>query len=729
MRSLTRPLLAIVCAFTIAGAGGKQLTVEDIWGGMTFSGRSVRGIQWMKDGRSYSMMEFDSVSKSTAIIAVNAKDRSRRTVVTGADLKVLPEDPPFSFSSYQWSPDGKRILFVSAPPRKQYLSRLTPAGNFYVYDVMSKAFTRVTDVTVPQYNQKFSPDGSMIGFVRENDLYLYDIASANLTRVTYDGSADIINGRFDWVYEEEFGIADGWRWSPDGRTVAFWRLDQSAVPSYTMTEWDSTHLNLVTMRYPKPGDRNASVKIGVYDLGTKRTDWLDTGAEEDIYIPRIAWTGQKDRLTVQRLNRAQNTLEMLLFDTEKGTSSVLLTERSDAWVEVHDDLRFLKDGSFVWTSERDGYNHLYHVSADGGTVRQLTKGQWDVDAFYGIDEKKGLLYFTSSEVSPMERHVYTVSIDGKRKARLSKLPGTHSLNASPTFDNLIGYHSSTSVPTQVRMMAPDGKELYMMEANDMPILKQYDLPAVRFLSFRTSDGTALNGCMMTPADFDSTRRYPVMVYTYGGPGSQVVRDQWGGATYLWHAMLTQKGYIVFMVDNRGTGARGAAFKKVTHRNLGKWEVNDQVEGATYLGTLPYVDRDRIGIWGWSYGGYLASQTILVGADHFRAAIAVAPVTHWKFYDTIYAERYMGTPSDNPEGYAESAPVTHAGALKGRFLLVHGTSDDNVHFQNAAVLAAALQKENKPFETMFYPNKNHGIGGGKTRVHLYNMMTDFILRNL
>lgn len=718
-----------LCCVQFLAAGGKELTIDDIFGSRQFTAKSLRSIHWKKDGKSFSFMDTDSVTKSTAIYQMDAKQGGKTLLVSGAMLKLQPEDPAFQFSSYQWSPDERSMLFVSAPPQKQYLSRLTPAGNLFLYSIDSKKFTRITNVTIPQYNQKFSPDGKQLGYVRDNNIYIYNIASGAETQVTTDGALHIINGKFDWVYEEEFGIADGWSWSPDGSKIAYWQMDERRVPEYTMTEWDSTHLNLITMKYPKPGDQNAIVKIGVVDVATRTTDWLDLGSNDDIYIPRMQWSNDKNILSVQRLNRAQNTNELLLYDAKTKLTRTILTEKSDTWVEVHDDLRFLKNGTFIWSSERDGYNQLYLYKNDGTLLKQITKGQWDIDAFYGIDESNGMLYFTSGEHSPLERHIYSIRLDGSNKRQISADAGTHSAVFSPTFDNYIGYYSNVTSPTKISMHKNDGKRLFTIEENEMKALKEYALGNISFFSFSTTDGIQLNASLLTPSEFDSSKRYPVLVFTYGGPGSQVVRNSWGGSNYLWYSYLAKKGYLVFMVDNRGTGARGAAFKKMTYKNLGTWEVHDQIEGAKYLASLPFVNKERIGIWGWSYGGYTSSMAILLGAEYFRAAIAVAPVTHWKFYDTIYSERFMGTPENNPEGYRQSAPVEHADKLRGKFLLIHGTSDDNVHFQNAVTLTSALQQHTKQFETMYYPNKNHGIAGGSTRIHLYTLMTNFLLENL
>jgi dipeptidyl-peptidase-4 len=709
--------------------GDKQFTVEEIFGSSKFASRSIRGIQWMNDGRSYCIQELDSATKSTGIFRVTVADRQKELIISGSRLRLSDSDPAFRFTSYQFSPDGRRILFVSAPPEKQYLSRLTPAGNLFLYDLTTKIFVRITNVSVPQYNQKFSPDGKRIGYVRENNIFVYDIETGTERQLTSDGTEHIINGRFDWVYEEEFGISDGWLWSPDGKKIAFWKLDENRVPEYTMTEWDAPHLDMVTMRYPKPGDPNSRVALGVIDVVSASTQWIDLGANDDIYIPRMKWTKDKNILSFQKLNREQNTLELLYFNTVQNKIIPVLTERSDTWVEVQDDLRFLNDGSFVWSSERDGFNHLYLHKSDGTLLRQITSGAWDVDAFYGINEKTGTVYFTSSESTPIDRQIYSVKLDGSKKKQLSKRSGTHSANFSPSFETYIGWFSNVSTPTKVKMMDNNGTEMYSMEENEMPVLSEYALGNTEFFTMTTSDGMTLHASLLKPSNFDPSKKYAVLVNTYGGPGSQVVRNSWGGANYYWYSMLAEKGYLVFMVDNRGTGARGKAFKSVIYKDLGKWEVHDQIEGVKFLSTLPFVDRTRIGIWGWSYGGYIASLSILNGAEYFKTAIAVAPVTHWKFYDNIYTERYMGTPSGNPEGYTNSAPLHHTDKLKGNFLLVHGTADDNVHFQNAVTLVSALQQSNKQFRTMFYPNKNHGIAGGLTRVHLYTLMTEYLLQNL
>ena len=724
-------LILLISGLQLRAQGERnQLSLDDIFTSGKYAGKAITGVHWLNDGARYSYYERDTAAKVTNIFIYDVNSKSSRRVLTTAELKMAQDDPPFRFTTYQWSPDEKQILFISAPPEREYLSRLTPAGNIFVYDLGNKSFRRLTNVSDPQYNVKFSPDGKSIGFVRNNNIFVVDVASGAERQLTTDGAEHIINGKFDWVYEEEFEISDGWQWSPDGKHIAFWRLDENRVPEYTLTEWDSLHLTLIPMRYPKAGEPNSIVKIGVIDLQSSMTKWMDLGSNDDIYIPRMQWTLDPAILSIQRMNRAQNVLELLYADIVTGTTHTVLTESEEKWVDISNDLTFLKDGNFIWPSERDGYRHLYLYKNDGTVVNQITKGEWEVDSFCGVDEKTGTVYFSSTEVSPLERHIYRIQLDGRKKKRITEMAGTHTANFSPTYKYFLDTYSNISTHPRISLMNNEGSVLSVVEENNIQTLKNVQIGKTAFLSITTADGVSLNASIMKPANFDSTKKYPVLVYTYGGPGSQVVRNAWERTSdVLWYTYLGEHGYLIFMVDNRGTGARGKAFKTAGYRNLGKWEVNDQVEGARYLSSLPYVDRERIGIWGWSYGGYLTSMVILNGADYFKAAVAVAPVTSWRYYDNIYTERYMGTPQNNPSGYVESSPITHASKLKGKFLLIHGTSDDNVHFQNTANFVSALEKANKQFSLRFYPDKNHGIYGGVTRLNLYTLMTNFILTNL
>jgi dipeptidyl-peptidase-4 len=723
-------LLILVDVGAIAQRQPKELTLEDIFTSSKFATKTLNGIHWMKDGKHYSFYEQDSATKSTNIYLFSAIEKSSTLFLNTASLKIIENDPTFRFTGYQWSPDEKQILLITAPPERQYLSRLTPAGNIFLYDLTTKVFRQLTNVNEPQYNVKYSPDGKFLGFVRLNNIYVIDVATGVERSLTADGTQHIINGRFDWVYEEEFGISDGWQWSPDGKRIAFWSFDENRVPEYTLTQWDSLYLQLIPMRYPKPGEKNSIVKIGVVDVQTNATRWMDIGANDDIYIPRIQWTRDNNTLSIQRLNRAQNVLELLYAEVSTGATRAVLREEEEKWLEIHDALTFLDDGKFIWLSERDGFRHFYLYKNDGTLVNQITKGEWETDAYYGVDQKSNMLYYSSTEATPLDRQIYKIRLDGKKKVQLTAKSGTHAAGFSPTYEYFLDTFSDASTPSTISLLENDGEFVALIQDNSVPALHDYPLGKADFLTFTTTDSVSLNASMLKPVDFDSTKKYAVFMFAYGGPGSQVVRNIWGRTTdRLWSSLLNRKGYLIFVIDNRGTGARGKKFGQLGYRHLGKWEVNDHIEAAKYLATLPYVDNSRIGIWGWSYGGYTSSMVILKGSDYFKAAIAVAPVTNWKFYDNIYTERYMGTPQNNPDGYKESSPITYASKLKGKFLIIHGTSDDNVHFQNTANFVAALEKANKQFSTMFYPGKNHSIAGGNTRLHLYTLMTNFLLANL
>ncbi len=719
----------ILAAAAYAQTAKKSLSLEDIWTSDKFSSRSVRDIEWLKGDSVFSFTEMDPASRTRSIVMYSVPSGSKRLLVSAASLHTGDADVPMSFSSYQWSPDGRSILFVGAPPQNRYLSRLTPAGNYFLYDTAAHSLKQLTNVEAPQYNQKFSPDGTHLGFVRANNIYSIELKTGKETQLTRDGSDVILNGKSDWAYEEELGFSDAWMWSADGKQIAFWRFDITRVPLYTLTEWDSLHAALIPMRYPKAGDPIASVKVGVMTLGAGTTVWMNTGTNDDQYIARVQWTGYPSTLAMQRLNRQQNKLELLFANTATGQVALVLTEKSEQWVDLRKDLTFLRNGDFVWSSDRDGFMHLYLYQHNGTLIRQITRGSWDVDKFYGVDETRGTAFFSSSETAACDRNIFVIGLDGAGKKRLTPEDGTHDAHFAPGHRYFIDTYSTSAQPAKVRLLDAAGGTVAVLENNPMPSLGEYSLGTTRFFTIHTSDSLELNASLLVPDDFDPAKKYPVLVYTYGGPGSQVVVNKWGGSNELWHSLLASKGYLIFKLDNRGTAAHGAAFLKCVYQNLGKWEVNDQIEGAKYLASLPYVDKDRIGIWGWSYGGYTSSMTILNGADYFKTAIAVAPVTSWRYYDAPYTERFMNVPEQNSAGYANSSPLTIAEKLKGKFLLIHGTSDDNVHFQNSVNLVKALQRANKQFSTMFYPDKNHSITGGGTRLHLFTLMTNFLIENL
>ncbi|OGU64052.1 MAG: hypothetical protein A3G43_05440 [Ignavibacteria bacterium RIFCSPLOWO2_12_FULL_56_21] len=731
MQSYLRCLFIFIVLFIPASAqqGSKNFTVQELYGSSTFSGRIFGGSRWLNDGRRFITTETDTSTKMVNLVSVDAATGTRKLFLDGSFLKSTPDAKPVRIGAFRLSADESKVLLAGPPPEKQYLSRLTPAGNLYVYDVPQKTFQQITNVDVEQWNQKFTPDGKGVAVVRNNDIYYIDVAAGTERRLTNDGSENIMNGKFDWVYEEEFGISDGMQFSPDGKRMAYWRLDQTRVPEFNMVDHAGMRGSSMRMKYPKAGDANAIVRVCIHDFSTGATSTVDIGTNDDTYVPRIFWQPDSKRLLVARLNRAQTKLEYLAADPATGATTVLFTEESKVWIEEGYGLTAAGGGRWLYVSDRDGFSHVYLLDVDLKVLRQVTKGAWDVGSINAVDEKRGIVYFSASMKTPIESQVYAITLNGTGQRQLTTDGFNHSINISPTAEFAVDSYSSITTPSKTALITMDGKRVRMMEENPMAMLKDYAMGETSFFQFTTTDGVSLNGYMIKPVAFDASKQYPVLFTVYGGPGSQTVRNAWGGTNYLWHQMLAQHGYMIVSVDGRGTGARGRDFKTITYKHLGKWEVNDQIEAAKYLATLPYVDKSRIGIWGWSYGGYMSALTLLKGAEQFKTAIAVAPVTHWKFYDTIYTERFMGTPQENPEGYAESAPATHAGLLKGNLLVVHGTTDDNVHWQNTTQFVDALQKAGKQFRTMFYVNKNHGIGGGTTRVHLFQMLTDYLLEKL
>ncbi|PJJ48472.1 S9 family peptidase [Hymenobacter chitinivorans] len=715
----------------VALAQQKQnITLEDIWSKGTFQARSVPGFNWMRDGRYYSSLDNGDLVQHDVTTG-----KAVQTLVAGQDLKLPGSSQPLPVEGYSFNSDEKKILFWTA---EEPIYRRSSRATFFVYDRASKQLVPLSAGGKQGY-ATFSPDGKRVAFVRDNNLFVTDLATMQEKAVTTDGVQNkIINGSTDWVYEEEFEFAQAFFWSPDSRQLAFYTFDESQVPEYNMQVWGELYPQDYRYKYPKAGEKNSVVSISVHDVAAGRTTKMDVGPEPNQYIPRIIWTETPNLLSIRRLNRLQNKLEILHADAGTGKTQVILTDEDKAYVEVNDDLRYLEDGKqFLFSSEKDGYRHLYLYDMKGKLVRQLTKGNWEITSIDGFDEDKGIVYYSSTEVSPLQRQLYRISLKGSGKTRLSEAAhGNNTVNLSPDCKYFLNYFSAAGEPTTVSLRnGKDGKLVKVLEDNAKlrQTMSQYNLSKMEFISFKTSEGVTLNGSMLKPTNFDATKKYPVLMYVYGGPGSQTVKDDVGGGialtNYLWHQLLAEQGYIIVSVDNRGTGARGAEFKKSTYANLGKLETIDQGESAKYLGTLPYVDKARIGIWGWSFGGYMTALAMTKNADLFKMAISVAPVTNWRYYDTVYTERFLKTPQENPGGYDDNSPVQFAQQLKGKYLLVHGTGDDNVHFQNSTAWVDAMVKANKDFQSLYYPNRNHGIYGGNTRLHLYRQMTDFVLKNL
>ncbi len=716
-------LFAQLCVAALAYAQNKPLSVEAIFARPTFSAKSVYDVNWMQNGRFYTSLTQDNNGGLTIVKHDVATGKAVETLFDGTQLAGM--------DGYELSPNEDKLLLTTAT---EPIYRHSSRSLCYVYDLKTKRLSPLS-AGGKQSNAAFSPDGSRVAFTRSNNLYVKDLQTNAEKAVTTSGKPNsLINGSTDWVYEEEFAFTRAFAWNADGTKLAYYTFDETAVPEYNMQVWGEPYPVDYRYKYPKAGEKNSVVTLSVYDLGKDAAVKVDIGTETDMYIPRINWTKNPNLLSVRRMNRLQNRLDILHADAATGKTTIVLTETSPAYVdlELTDNLTYLADGRhFVHASERSGFKHLYLYDLTGKLVRELTKGNWEVSDFQGIDEKKKLIYFTSTEASPLERQLYSVSMDGKAKTRLSTAKGTHGINFSPDFSYYLDTYSDANTPLSVGLhTAPAGKLVKMLETNDdlKNRLKEYNLTRKEFFQFATPDKTTLNGFIMKPANFDASKKYPVFMYVYGGPGNQQVTDEWSGANYMWFQLLAQKGYIVACVDNRGTGGRGTAFRQTTYANLGKLEVQDQIEAAKYFSTLPYVDKARIGIHGWSYGGYMTALCMTVGADYFKAGISGAPVTTWRFYDTIYTERYLKRPQENAGGYDDNSPVTHAAKLKGKFLLIHGTGDDNVHFQNSITLQQELINNGKQFDTFIYPNQAHGVRG-KSRLHLYNLMTNFIVENL
>lgn len=708
----------------------EKLTLEEIFKKGSFNPKTVKGINWMNDGQFYSSIT--SSKDADFILKYDIKNGMvRDTILNGRTLPKVKFNT-LQIDDYSFSADESKLLLAT---EKESIYRRSSKAFYFIYDLNTESLKKLTEGEKQSY-ATFSPDGSKVAYVRNNNLFYVDLTTMEEIAVTTDGKWNyLINGSTDWVYEEEFGFAQAFFWSPDSEKLAYYIFDESDVKEYNMQVWRGLYPIDYRFKYPKAGEENSKVDIVVYNLKNDQTVSLDLGEEENIYIPRVYWTEDPSKLSIIKLNRLQNKLEILHADVKSGKITPILTEESTTYVDINftDDLTYLKDNKhFIRTSEKDGYKHLYLHKMNGEVVRQITKGAWEVDQFLGIDEKRGLLYYTSTEVTPLERHLYVVGINGKNKSKLTTEQGVHGINFSSDFKYYIDSHSSKSSPLKVSLhTAPKGNLVKVLEENNglKNKMKQFSWSNKEFVSFKNSEGISLNAYVIKPLDFDPNKKYPLLMYVYGGPGSQTVLNNWGGTRELWFQFLAQQGYIVASVDNTGTGARGREFKHATYAQLGKIETEDQIEAAKYFASLPYIDEDRIGIWGWSYGGYMSSLALFLGNDIFKTAIAVAPVTNWRFYDTIYTERYLKTPGENAGGYDQYSPLSHVDKLKGNFLLIHGTGDDNVHFQNSVELVNGLIDANKNFETFYYPNKNHSINGGNTSLHLYNMMTNYLMKNL
>ncbi|WP_417859052.1 S9 family peptidase [Xanthomarina gelatinilytica] len=719
-------LLLLFCIFAtfLTSAQNKEITLEDIWTG-AFRTEGMDALHSMKNGQQYSVLNFDRTSGTTSIDVYDYKTLKKvKTLVNSNQLEAIP-----NFSDYTFSEDESNILLATDVTR---IFRRSSLGTYYVYNTKTKDLSLVAEEQIQE--PTFSPDGTKIAYGYKNNLFVKDLSSETTTQITFDGEKNkIINGITDWVYEEEFGFVRAFEWNAASDKIAFIRFDETQVPEFSMDVYGSAlYPTQDVFKYPKAGEANALVSLHLYELKTDTVTEVKVNKDyTDFYIPRIKWTNDPDVLSAHYLNRHQNELDLWFIDAKNQTATLVLEERDLAYVDVTDNLTFLKDNSFIWTSEKDGYNHIYHYSKEGDLINQVTKGNWEVTSYYGYDEKSHRIFYQSTENGSINRDIYSIKLNGRDKERLTKSEGTNRASFSADFSYFINTFSNASTPPEYTLNdAKTGDLIKSIKDNDKlsETLLDYKTSKKEFSTIHVN-GNDLNMWMIKPADFDASKEYPLFMYQYSGPGSQSVSNTWNSANDYWYQYLAQKGYIVACVDGRGTGYKGADFKKVTQKELGKYEVEDQIEAARQLGKLPYIDASRIGIWGWSYGGFMSSNALFKGNDVFKMAIAVAPVTSWRFYDSVYTERYMTTPQENPSGYDDNSPINHVDKLKGDFLLIHGTADDNVHVQNTMRMVEALVQANKQFEWMIYPDKNHGIYGGNTRLHLYTKMSDFIDRTL
>jgi dipeptidyl-peptidase 4 len=704
----------------------QKITVEAIYTNQ-FRPKEMIELQSMKNTNQYTVLNSDQASRSLQIDLFDfATLKKVSTLLDTKNQTKLSNE----IDSYTFSPDESLILIAN---KTNKIYRHSYTADYFLYNLGTKELTKILEQV---QEPTFAPDGKKIAYVKENNIYIYDITSKTNNQITTDGKKNaIINGITDWVYEEEFAFVRAFDWSKDSKKLAFIRFDETQVPEFSMSVFGKNlYPKVETFKYPKAGEKNSLVSLHLYNVDSKITKKVDLSQYNDFYIPRIEWSSDANILSAKILNRHQNNLDLLFVDGTTAATKVVLNEKDQSYIDFvdTDNLTFLNDNSFIWTSEKDGFNHIYHYDKNGKLVNQVTKGNWEVTQYYGIDEKTKTVFYQSTESGSINRTVYAIRLDGKNKTKLSQDLGTNAATFSPNFQYFINTFSTASQPTTYTLNdSKTGKQIQVIENNETLAskLKDYNLPQKEFFVLKTEKGNELNAWIMKPKDFDASKKYPVFMIQYSGPGSQQVVNGWGSYNDYWFMMLTQQGYIVACVDGRGTGYKGAAFKKVTYKELGKYEVEDQIDAAKTIGNYPYVDKTRIGIWGWSYGGFMSSNCILKGNDVFKMAIAVAPVTNWRFYDSVYTERYMQTPQENPSGYDNNSPINFVEKLKGKFLLIHGSADDNVHVQNSMQMMEALIQANKQFDSQIYPDKDHGIRGGKTRIQLFNKMTNFIQNNL
>ena len=705
--------------------GQNALTLEDIYGSSKFYEDKIHDFHWTNDGKGFIYRKASKIALNPDFIYYDLINNEQNIFIKGSEINRDKYDS-FNIRNVIWSPNEKYLLFTDRLPARDFKS----GGDFFIYNIKMKILKSFNNLDIPKSLAQFSPDSKYIGYIKQNNLFIADLENSNEKQLSFDGGDYLLNGQFDWVYEEEFDIIKGWQWSPDSKYIAFWQLDESQVPEFEIQLYNSLYPKNIIQRYPKAGQANSKVKIGVVHVETGKITWFDFD-DDDFYIPRIQWSEFDNQLAIMKLNRLQNNIEIFLGNVNTGKLKKIFTEFDSRWIEITDDLQFLKNSTrYIWTSEKSGFRHIYLNNYETQESIQITSGDWQIRKVIGIDEINNHINLSATKESVLENHLYRIDFNGKNIKKLTDLEGWHEVSFSPDFKYFFDEYSNITTPTKSLLYDNSGKQLTTLVENDMEVLASYNLSSPEFLQVPTKDNVLLNAWILKPYEFDSDKEYPLFIYTYGGPGSQKVQNKWGIIS-MWYHLLSQKGIIVACVDNRGTEGRGAEFKKYVYKKLGQLDVKDQITAAKYFSSLDYIDENRIGMYGWSYGGYMAPMCLMQGNEVIKLAVAVAPVTDWKFYDTIYTERYMQTPVLNKEGYELGSILNYVNLLKGKLLLIHGMADDNVHFQNSAELVKEMVKQNKDFDVMFYPDRNHGIRGGGlyTREHVYNKITTFILENL
>ena len=711
-------------------SASSQLSNELIWASGTFYPKTIKGINPSEDGKYYTSIERDK-SKIEIVKYDYSSNKKVATLFSNVSFN------KFEFSDYKLSNDQNWLLLFNS---KESIYRRSSKSFYYIYDIQNNLLKPLADSSLgKQRLASFSPDNRKIAYVRNNNIYYTYLVDTLEIPVTSNGKInELINGATDWVYEEEFSIHKGFFWSPDGSKIAYYVFDERDVKQFEMEIYDNLYPSQYKFKYPKAGEDNSLIAVKVFDLDNLKTFDFDIGKNPDIYIPRIIWSKGNNELIVFKMNRLQNKLELLSgkFNNQNNPNSgvnikKIYSETSSTYIDIHDNTFFISKDEFIWTSEKNGFNHIYLVNYSNNTEKRLTSGKWDVTNVYGFSAKDQTIYFQAAKSSPTEREIYSLNLNSNQLNEISKLKGTNDADFSTNFQYFINTHSDANHPFTFTLNNKNGEILKVLEENKNlnKKMRKFDLVEKTFFKILNEDGLDLNAWIMKPKVLDTVKKHPLLMFVYGGPGINTVNNSWSWMNYFWFQYLVKKGFIVVSVDSRGTGYRGKEFKHSTYLQLGKLETEDQIFAAKKLGELNYIDENNIGIFGWSYGGYMSSLCISKGAEVFNSAIAVAPVTNWRFYDNIYTERFMRTPEENGDNYDVNSPINHVGKIKGNYLLIHGTADDNVHFQNSMEMVNSLVKSNIEFDFFAYPNKNHGISGGYTRLHLYNKMTNFLIDNL